>query len=113
MKQEDIRKIWEWCGFKVKWAYHDFYELESPLKEQYWLGLTPCPLEKYPKLTLDNLFKYAVPKLEGVIASLDTTSENATVFCVHRGYTEEFTGYDKDPAEALAQAILGVLRNEN
>uniref|UniRef100_A0A6M3JNV7 Uncharacterized protein n=1 Tax=viral metagenome TaxID=1070528 RepID=A0A6M3JNV7_9ZZZZ len=49
---EQIKEFWEWCGFKVA------------LGKLYWYPDKEfSPARRLPSVDLNNLFKYAVPKL--------------------------------------------------
>jgi hypothetical protein len=58
--QEQIKEFWEWCGFK-------FYQpIENGAIDVVYPDDTVClsPVKlAFPLLDLNNLFKYAVPKL--------------------------------------------------
>ena len=87
--QEQIKRFWEWCGFKIKRTYHDFYELESPLKEQYWFGLPPCPIKNYPPIDLNNLFLYAVPKVIDIIMAEQECSSDVAYAILFKKWLQE------------------------
>jgi len=56
IEPERLQKFWEKCGFTIVTNYDDptiIEESRSPIGERV-----------YPELTLDNLFKYAVPKVQ-------------------------------------------------
>ena len=67
------------------------------------------------RLTLDNLFKYAVPKLmeQGYTIMCESVKEGISVlyeWCFTRGENEGiWQALDKDPALALAEAIEKVI----
>ena len=93
-----MNKIWEWCG----WSWWE--------NGQVW-----C-YGAEPELTLDNLFKHAVPKVpRDLDIYLSRHWEKPDVFhcciqCITRPFQPIFTE-DKDPAQALAQAIEMVIDN--
>lgn len=65
--QEQIREFWEWCGQLIKcyWCKGSGKRLYSWSKESTYL--CPCCDAKgfhHPSIDLNNLFKYAVPKLQ-------------------------------------------------
>lgn len=77
--EAQIKEFWKWCGFKIERIPDEtpFYVLYEPNEkspkrrgEQYniWIGRyrgAQLEVEKlYPDIDLNNLFKYAVPKLE-------------------------------------------------
>jgi hypothetical protein len=66
--QEQIKEFWEWCGFKQveNWKQKGFH-YENTIKKPNWVAPDE-PLIEYgisylPRIDLNNLFKYAVPKL--------------------------------------------------
>jgi hypothetical protein len=78
---EELKEFWEWCGFKE--------------------------LETKPELTLDNLFKWAVPKVDYI--ELKSGIGGYSSACARKGdpFNAENWWYyqDKDPALALYQVI--------
>ncbi|KKK62670.1 hypothetical protein LCGC14_3002040 [marine sediment metagenome] len=53
--KEQIKELWEWCGFKLV-DNSDYLLAECPI--DYPLGF------HLPLIDLNNLFKYAVPRLQ-------------------------------------------------
>lgn len=104
MKQEEIREIWEWCGVKPKTRW------DISCEEELY----------YPRITLDNLFKYAVPKLgygkEILLYQMPSIKPCWCCWLGHfqagKGTVSEATCRAETPAEALAQAILKLIRAE-
>ena len=103
------KEFWEWCGFKptrlqsgnMGWLYPPEYSLERGY---------------LPDSTLDNLFKYAVPKLirEGYSASLHASYFTGNYKGIIDKYDSDFRVdniWDKDPAQALKKAIEKVIEN--
>jgi len=114
--QKQLKKFWEWCGLVEQESgswYTDCFPAEY----------VDCQV---PSLDLNNLFKYAVPKLEyaevnygccqsfededGKVISRDFTFEAA----VSIGAFEEHnaTCENKDPALALFWAIWKLIDKE-
>jgi hypothetical protein len=101
--EEQIKEFWEWCGFK-------------PYKGicGYWIPPDNKAADILPELDLNNLFKYAVPKL---IKELPLGT--LTLECFNGGkWICEFTGYDGAEAEdtnlslALFWAIWKVINDD-
>jgi hypothetical protein len=126
---KQVKIFWEWCGFKLNNTSppDPIYSLNSPDGEQYniWYAFR-CGTNKrfdsaavisiYPNITLNNLFKYAVPnpkiktlmlghyfRYDGENGMPERDGYEASIFwdtmenvCVAR---------DKDPALALFWAI--------
>ena len=106
---EQVKEFWERCGFTIK-----------PLKDEEYLGdfyyYPDCNrIERYVDLTLDNLFRYAVPMLK---------EDNDTILFAHPTESKKYyceildddgeptggsLGY-KDPALALFWAIYEVIK---
>lgn len=55
--QEQIKEFWEWCGFRYK-------ESDGPLACYWETSNGRTWGYKLPRVDLNNLFKYAVPKLD-------------------------------------------------
>ncbi len=104
---KELKEFWEWCGFRV---------VTTMTGKPAWVA----PDKKYPELSsipeepidLNNLFKYAIPKLDSVkLITNDAPSGD-------RFYNAEveLDGIKKvttseTPAQALYQAINEVRKN--
>ena len=79
--QEQLKKFWEWCGLDLK---HRFEVADVGISICSKCGTTKPALLKLcsaPSLTLDNLFKYAVPKLQDMGYQID-------IVCLeHKGFS--------------------------
>ena len=109
--KEQLAKFWEWCGWTYKLGKH----IENGASElSVWIHpsgndgtIYLCP----PALNLNNLFKYAVPKLDN-IKLVKNVAPSGDVFW---NGTAEYIPYVKvvtheDPALALFCAIWGVIQ---
>ena len=121
--EEQIKELWEWCGFtctgdpKGETWHHPDWELCG---KDWW---------NIPHLDLNNLFKYAVPKLteNGKYPYLKAI-EIEPAMCDELNFTcylyyealhddgfverEESQGYSSDPALALFWAIYKVIKEQ-
>ena len=69
---EQVKKFWEWCGFKYKplsdwWTKSWNREQLAWHRPDGWPAFDACPntdVFQLPLVDLNNLFKYAVPKLQ-------------------------------------------------
>jgi len=105
--QEQIKEFWEWCGFEfiktsTKWGAYT---------GSYWIS--PCgPIHTFlPDIDLNNLFKYAVPKL-GDSLEIELFMPSTSWLCQIKQRTTTIAtsqGYHKDPALALFWAIWEML----
>lgn len=102
--REQIRKFWEWCGFK----WHDVPKVPGT---SYWTkpngkfhGFEP------PRIDLNNLFKYAVPKL--TYFQLESDSSNGTIEAIACYGKKEEHSNNVNPALALFWVIWEVINNE-
>lgn len=93
-EQEEIRKFWEWCGV-------------AKIKRGWKFPNGDVLIDVDPPITLDNLFKYAVPKLNSMELTYQTPDRYTALA---RQHTEKWFS-DKDPAQALYQAIREVMKN--
>jgi len=94
--EAQIKEFWEWCGFK----WNDRIELwNDPIH-----GLISSIL---PHFDPNNLFKYAVPKLQSCTLS---TILNDGYLC-SANLSGKWLGvrHESDPALALFWAIWGVI----
>ena len=108
--EEQIKELWRWCGFGMD-----------------GVGIWHCPggIREYgamPKPTLDNLFKWAVPKLQEInneilVRFMFGSVNRAGVYQWTKRYSrkknfewlELGAASDKDPALALFWAIWKVI----
>lgn len=107
MKPEEAKEMWEWCGFTVRCP---------PEKDAYGRGLWNYPNGTWGDLELDlnNLFEYAVPKLQdkGIVIDL-IAYEHKGYGCIATSVVDMVTlevVRDDNPAEALGQVILQLIR---
>ena len=98
---EQIKKFWEWCGFRL-----DYGMWYSPVKDS--LGREHGRIAP-PELDLNNLFKYAVPKMEAVTIECDNGQTSVRVIKL----PNVFYAVNKDPALALFWAIWEVIHKES
>jgi len=106
--QEQLIKFWEWCGFRE-------------YREEEHLGATFKVLVPYPRLTLDSLFKWAVPKLLPKTLMMETVVEHwdkqGDVYMYEFAILSEkpsgglWTAYDRDPALAFFWAIWKLIES--
>lgn len=99
MTEQEMQKLWEWCGFR---RHIDLPEWWDGPGGRYFR-------EKLPSLDLDNLFRWAVPKLLSLGYGYLLSSGRLTLYVQGNWLIVPFAD---DPAEALAQAILKVIGGE-
>jgi len=117
--QEQIKELWEWCGLKL---YSENIQLSSGL---WWPDLWECPeggVSFTPDLDLNNLFKYAVPKLEFVRLQWQPYIKHHSVLVTIRTLAGipnknvvgglEIKEGGNDPALALFWAIWGIIKSQ-
>ncbi len=96
---EQVKEFWEWCG----WNYTPTYKRKS-LLEWGWQSpsVTDGEYQDYlPSIDLNNLFKYAVPKLK---------SKAFLVLWMMRLIEDWAEGKEPNPALALFWAIYEVMK---
>ncbi|KKM82968.1 hypothetical protein LCGC14_1314030 [marine sediment metagenome] len=107
--QEQIKEVWVWCGFTRTTMGHDLV----------WMYENKYPPVQLPPLDLNNLFKYAVPKLIGdykytLLLRTDVdfhTRESTYTFSLSDDpLTINSEATDKNPALALFWAIQKVIK---
>ncbi len=119
--QEQIRELWEWCGFKIEW--------DSPYNKSRCAIIFPDgsrhrllsesldvivdPIKYLPPMDLNNLFEYAVPKLGDKWALRIIKYVDSPLFHIELTYCTlkygEIKTEDANPALALFWAIWGVI----
>jgi hypothetical protein len=113
--KEEIKEFWEWCGFKpVDTVINGF-------KYHEWIHPDGLQTNWLPEIDLNNLFKYAVPKVTQIDLWTNTQWSEAkhTVIPAEYGATvklyDEYkfgNGKDTDPALALFWAIYQVIKEK-
>jgi hypothetical protein len=117
-KEEQIKKFWEWCGFKYSPLKCDCTicrpkQWIAPDSSQYKNG--EWEHSELPPIDLNNLFKYAVPKLLNGHCELNTGMSYRKGKCLARvwyGMYDYKEARHDDPALALFWAIYKVIENE-
>jgi len=114
--EEQIKRFWEWCGFRHITA--KYCKLCKRWEGEYWLKERIGRRIYRPELLvldLNNLFKYAVPKIESLdIVGLYPSNENNKLWsCIltRFGLDKDTVAYGKDPALALFWAINKVIED--
>jgi len=102
MTNEQIKEFWEWCGGIKRGEWWDFQDGESI--PQWELDID-----------LNNLFKYAVPKLTPKTLMIESYIENGVMLFSIAILSEKksgglWCGNDKDLATALLEAIWKVIK---
>jgi hypothetical protein len=109
IKEQDLIKFWAWCGYHIK-------KIKG---EGLWYGL---PNEKHcdrygtPELTLDIIYKLAIPKLQEKGYTIQLTAMEQGSFRVMifnmTNDTNDATEFADNPTEALYNAIIQVINKE-
>ena len=107
--QEQTEEFWEWCGlYKV---------LASDGKYHWFKGeeiVSPTDSNHIPIVNLDNLFKWAVPKLLAMGFQMAQPNIDYHVFIIVRKNDRIITvdETDKDPALAIFWAIWRAIKTQ-
>ena len=107
--ENEIRKLWEWCGIKETTEYREVHCKGDDLSGTYHFWRLPDGKELSRQLSIDlkNLFKWAVPKLtnEGLDVELCTSSIKGFTATVYNEECFKQSG-DDNPDLALFWAIF-------
>ena len=114
--EAQIREFWEWCGF----IFHDYivYEYEhrdTRVEDPYWENPQGHEVLALPKLDINNLFKYAIPKLyqNGYYYEILQWNEGQHKAIINRRTAEWAETYSSfvniDPTLALFWAIYSLI----
>ena len=122
INQQEWKEFLEWCGFsfgeETSYAKYEDYRKH----EVFYYPASTSSWEIYylPGLDLNNLFRYAVPKLDYFFSiQFNETlwkdnKKRWRVLLVNKGFgKQKFESYGKDPALALNQAIQKTRRITN
>ena len=106
----EIREFWERCGFikkRGRWQYDACKETNY-----YWEAPDGRRYKEFPALDLNNLFKYAVPKVPA-LDFVELKSRERGWICKIRGFgLQEIASYYVDPALALFWVLWQVMKEE-
>jgi hypothetical protein len=104
IKEQDLIKFWTWCGFKT--IYGRYYGITYPNGKDGGI----------PQLNLDNLYRYAIPKLQekGYNVVLTAYGHSGFVVDILSIHTVDVVAIVKSnsPTEALYNAIMKVIDEE-
>ena len=105
---EEIKEFWERCGFRVahikdSFAVDEHWAIQNSYDEVVWDGYK---LED--SIDLNNLFNFAVPKLDGYIMF---TSEGGVKFIASYNCMN-YEATNQDPALAVFRALDQVRQKE-
>lgn len=118
IKQEDLIRIWTWCGFTQYPTGRKNFHYEQTVKVMDWIA----PKGHYgnmgylPRLELTEIYEYAIPKLQ------DKGYFIALIAYEHKGFKvnvshitnndAQFSVESDNPTEALYSAIMKVIDSE-
>ena len=112
--EEEIKELWEWCGFKPRYV-------ENSTQIGRWIKPDGGWRFFLPDIDLNNLFKYAVPKLIGDYKYTLELETDVDYHSRENTYIVTFSNdpliinsqvTDKDPALALFWAIYKIIHKE-
>ncbi len=115
---EQIKEFWAWCGFKYGKGLN--CNTLEPITG-WWFNKEYMSPKNLPPIDLNNLFKYAVPKLLGgdryLFITFDVTSNEAGLVACEISTLKgekltrvKWEASDNDPALALFWAIYEVIK---
>jgi hypothetical protein len=112
--KEQIKKFWEWCGFKPITTAEKYPEISTNRPDDIVAWNYPDGNGDYhlPEIDLNNIFRYAVPKLLNGQCELYTSIGDKRGSCLARvwfGFYEHKEAYNNDPALALFWVIWQVI----
>ena len=104
IKQEDLIRFWTWCGL-VEQETGSWYENKIGGK---YISVT------MPTLTLDHIYKFAIPKLQDndYLITLNSWANRTWRATIKHPYRKGFYNDAHTPTEALYNAIMKVIDNE-
>jgi len=106
---KQLKRFWEWCGL-----YKDL----ATDGEHYWFKeeeiVSPTDDKGNPIIDLNNLFRYAIPKLGGLIDGLNVWegTQGWVWEVIGQEYETLAEGQNKDPALALFWAIYKLIKKK-
>jgi len=112
LKDKELEDLWEWCGLKyeVKNGFEYWYDCNG----NFMAYCLPGQVASIIPVTLDNLFKWAMPKLGGTEVFCDVDFRfnkdydlNWQVYLATQ-YKDDLVAGADTPAQALYLAIQKV-----
>ena len=107
IKQEDLIKFWTWFGFRRR--------LSASENPHYWQHINGYAISELPEITLNNIYEYAIPKLQdkGLRTVLEAFEQSwFQVYIVKLDDTFAANERADNPTEALYKAISVVIDKE-
>jgi hypothetical protein len=107
--QEQIQKFWEWCGR---------FQSKDQKDTGWWIYPNGEIIHGLPVIDLNNLFKYAVPKLKFPYIDFDLSFTDGSALVSVQEYSDKASDLGrveakaKDPALALFWAINEVTKEK-
>ena len=116
MERKRLERFWERCGFQqAEWGYH--YEFTKRVPD--WITPDMDVRRNLPELTLDNLFRYAVPQVQelGFGFCLSDSQGKPPYFVDIYSETNESERFfvaaqNQNPAVALFEALEKAIVND-
>lgn len=106
--QEQLKKFWVWCVFKYR---KDMSYSDRLVWVRVWEYPDTTLLDTLPKPTLDNLFRYAVPKLTDIRMHRLVYVNGEVAYTFEVNYQSEWSiANDEKPELALFWAIWEVIK---
>ena len=111
--QEQIKEFWEWCNPALFRYIHPSEQSKARARGEIFASY-PVTLQT---IDLNNLFKYAVPKVKSVelkVVNLENTGNLSGWYCSAQVANKQIgeikhSGIQNDPALALFWAIWSVI----
>jgi len=114
--EAQVKEFWEWCGFIYKSGGNPRGFIHPPDK---WLYPAETWHDELPSIDLNNLFKYAVPKITNEmmmpveVVAYPTEGKFDMGFHVHLNGKERLSPKDSaDPTLALFWSIYEALKEK-
>lgn len=121
-KEQDIIKLWTWCGFTQYPEGRKNFHYEQTKKVMDWIyPKGHYGMGRLPRLGLSEIYEYAIPKLQdkGYWISLIAYEHNGFQAKIADTFNDEFliadsliTAESDNPVEALYNAIMKVIDKE-
>ena len=106
IKQEDLIKFWTWFGFRRR--------LSASENPHYWQHINGYAISELPEITLNNIYEYAIPKLQdkGYMVKLVALEHKGFYVEIEDVIISEIVAEQEsdNPTEALYKAIMEVIK---
>jgi hypothetical protein len=120
IKQEDLIRFWTWCDWIYRRSNPNHFQDSAPEVRERDMGwYHPLDegrgLAKIPQLCIENIYRYAIPKLQEKMYATELMAWGIRGFTVkiYNAVEQKYVSESEsdNPTEALYKAIMEIIKN--